>query len=529
MEKWPDFFGRPASAGLASGPVFLSPEDPEFLPEEPLLADQKTVLHDAIAIARKGLVELASHHEQSSADILEFQIEMLDDPSLRASMDGHLQQGFSALAAWNMAYCELVDSFSSSDRRELRDRAVDVSDLKNRGLRAFHGSPQKDFPAGSVFVARDMEPSVFLSHDWSQGGGIILQDGSDASHVAILARARLIPMVVDAGHLALQNGDFVSLDGQSGRCCKRSASAVSVKTPVPPALVSKAETPSAARPGHLHLYGNISDPTELAHGHIHGVEGIGLVRTEFLIRTELDLYDLDRQVEIYRSVFRAADGKPVTFRLFDFGFDKPIPGTSTKKDMSPLGLRGIRLLLRNSDLLKLQIKALLQASHGQEMRVMVPVVSIPEEMHLVRELVVQEFANLAKQFSKLQMPEIGMMVEVPSAAIMLDQFSVADFFSFGTNDLAQYIIAADRHDRDVADLYNHAKPAVLRLIKTALSLVQNTSRSISVCGDLGADPDFLRDLVALGISRFSVALDRVIAVDTLLASTNNNPAGTGQT
>jgi len=518
MEKQLDGVGRPVSGGAGHGPAYCAIVEPASLLDLPVHDNQKVQLDRAILVARDGLVELAKRHEEVSAEILEFQIEMLEDPSLLATLDEHLATGYSAASAWNRVYSELYQSFSHSDDPDLQARAVDVLDLKNRGLRAFSGFVQKDFPPGSIFVGDDIEPSAFLAHDWTKGGGILLQEGSDASHVAILARARSVPMVVKAGSLPVSTGDYLQIDGRNGSY--RSAPGVALATF---AAVDQVSSPSAVlgkhlRPEKFKLFANISDPEEIHANMISGLDGVGLVRTEFLIQNDLDLYDHARQEEIYARILSVAGGKPVTFRLFDFGFDKPLPGKPSRKDSSPLGLRGVRLLLQNQEILANQIRALLLASRSGPCNILVPMVSVPSEMQEIRLLVLSIWQSLSATYPQLGQPHIGMMVEVPSAAIMLDDFTDADFFSFGTNDLTQYLLAADRHDSAVADLYSQSRRPVLRLLNQALQLARKTNKAMTVCGDMAADPSILPELIALGFSEFSVALDRVAMVDALLGT-----------
>ena len=518
--------GHPASGGIGFGPAYCALDEPETPLDTLFALDQKTRLSQAIAIARQGLVDLAGRHEETSADILEFQIEILDDPSLLAALDQMMETGLSSVAAWNVAYAELFQSFINSDDPVLRARAVDVLDLKNRGLRAFGGVAQQDFPPGSIFVGEDMEPSAFLVHDWSQGGGILLQQGSDASHVAILARARSVPMIVKAGSVSLQTGDHLKIDGQSGAfhtvdlensIATKNAASAQTK---PSGLVHRRRLPE------FKLFANISDPEEIHPNMLTGLDGIGLVRTEFLIRNDLDLYDSLRQEQVYQRLIEIAAGKPVTFRLFDFGFDKPLPGNPNRKDASPLGMRGVRLLLRHPDILNCQIRAILLASRHGACNILVPMVTVPSEIQAIRSLVLAAWNSLLAIHPHLPRPMIGMMVEVPAAALTLDAFAEAEFFSFGTNDLAQYLLAADRHDSAVADIYRQSGSAVLRLLKHSLHIAKDLGKPITICGDMAADAASLPELITLGFSDFSVALDRVAPVDALLGGFNGMNSGT---
>ncbi|MEN9895297.1 MAG: phosphotransferase system, enzyme PtsI [Pseudomonadota bacterium] len=516
MAKQCDGMGRPVSGGVGFGPAHCHETSSTTEMDTLFQDDQRLRLDHAISVARRGLIDLASLHEETSADILEFQIEMLEDPSLLVVIEQHLDAGWSAIAAWNAAFTELFHSFSSSEDLDLQARAVDILDLKNRGLRAFGGVSERDFPAGSIFVADDMEPSAFLAHDWSKGGGILLKSGSEASHVAILARARSIPMIVKADTVSVSPGDYIEIDGLTGSYSSRKAPNGNMpETPVQSLRLGLANR--KRNPG-FRLFANISDPEECQQDRLSGLDGIGLVRTEFLLRNDLDLFDEARQIEIYSKIVEMADGKSVTFRLFDFGFDKPFPGLQARKDTSPLGLRGIRLLLKHPDVLQVQIRAILLASRKGPVQIMVPMVTVPSEMTHIRMTILAEWEILQLQNTGMALPPIGMMVEVPAAALMVDLFEHADFFSYGTNDLAQYLMAADRHNSDVADLHAYSRAPVMRLLSQSVALARKTGKRFSICGDMAADEEALSELIALGFTAFSVALDRVEAIDTLLST-----------
>lgn len=515
MAKQCEGAGRPVSGGMGFGLAYCHEETSETSVDTLFQDDQRLRLEHAIRIAREGLVDLASRQEEISAEILEFQIEMLDDPSLLVAIEHHLDAGWSAIAAWNGAYNDLFHTFSLSEDADLQARAVDVMDLKNRGLRAFGGVSEEDFPAGTIFVSNDMEPSAFLAHDWSKGGGIVLRNGSEASHVAILARARSIPMIVKAGAVCVSSGDYMEINGKSGAYAKREAPAG--ETPKASGQSHRLTLTSRKRDPVFKLLANISDPKECHRDALSGLDGIGLVRTEFLVRNDLDLFDEKRQTEIYSSIVEMAEGKLVTFRLFDFGFDKPFPGIQARKETSPLGLRGIRLLLKHPDVLQVQIRAILSASRSGPIQIMIPMVTVSSEMALARKQILAEWDRLHTQKMDIELPSIGMMVEVPAAALMLDLFEDADFFSYGTNDLAQYLMAADRHNSEVADLYAFAKAPLLRLLAQSVAVVRRTGKRFSLCGDMAGEVDALSDLIALGFTEFSVALDRVTAVDSHLS------------
>lgn len=512
--------GQGNGQGYAIGPAYVAPAvvRPTEVPLSPSL--EFDLLNEAIAAAVADLEILMTRSDPLAAQIIEFQVEMLRDPAIGDMAVEHIGRGQNAALAWATALEDYIAGFEQSDDDDVKARAVDVIDIRDRVLRALDGSPSADFPPGSIFVGRDMAPSSFLAHDWKGGGGIVLEAGSVASHVALLARAKGVPMVVGLGSLAVGAGMPLLADGAAGTVVVYPhdddiAAAASGAANAQARVTAQSFPVVPANVGLLDFLVNISDISEIERLDPGACAGIGLLRTEFLVPS-VDLLDEEKQAQLYRQVVDWAGGKSVTIRMFDLGGDKPLGGFGGDERNPFLGLRGIRLLLARPDIFRVQARALLRAAVAGSIRVLLPMVTFPHEVADARRIFEEEAAALAARDIAVTMPAIGMMVEVPAAAIMLDTFMDADFFSLGTNDLAQYLTAAARDNPSVADLYRQAEPAVLRLVVQAVKAAGAIGRPIGICGDMAGDPAILPALIAAGLTQISVAPAQLDAVRTSL-------------
>ncbi|MDC9809171.1 MULTISPECIES: putative PEP-binding protein [Rhizobium] len=508
---------KSASPGVASGPAFLA-ERPGGAPA-PRTAGGYGALETAIYISIGELERLAEGADAESRDIIDFQIEVLRDPTIAEATGARMLADENVVFAWVATLDAYIGELEAADEEQMRARAVDILDIKNRVLGALAGTPIADFPPGSVFVGKDMEPSRFLAHDWSKGGGIALFAGSTAGHVALLARAKSVPMVVGTGRFSAADGDPVSVDGDAGAVILKAGGKL-----IPPLAPAQAPASDAQIvSGELRTADgvpilisiNINDPAEID-ALDPATAGVGLMRSEFSVTSLADAANEERQLAIYRRVLEQAGDKPVIIRMLDIGGDKPLAGLEDLPALSNSGLRGIRLLLARPEIARVQARALLRAAVFGKLSVMLPMVTFPDEIDRMRELFREEAEKLGRRALLHRMPPIGMMVEVPSAALMLDTFGSAAFFSFGTNDLTQYLAASTRDDLD-ADA-GKAAPAVLRLIAQAVKLA--AGKPTSICGDMAGDPRYLSGLLAAGLRHFSVAPARRPAIRSAIIGLN---------
>lgn len=507
---------KSASPGIASGPAFLA-ERPDA--PAPSTAGGYGALEKAIDISIGELERLADGADAESRDIIDFQIEVLRDPTIAEATGARMEADENVVFAWVATLDAYIGELEAADEEQMRARAVDILDIKNRVLGALAGTPIADFPPGSIFVGKDMEPSRFLGHDWSKGGGIALFSGSTAGHVALLARAKSVPMVIGTGRFSAADGDPVRVDGDAGAVVLR-AGGILIPSPMP-ARTSAADAQTeygelrTADGVPILLSININDPAEID-ALDPATAGVGLMRSEFSVASIAEAANEERQLAIYRRVLEQAGDRPVSIRMLDIGGDKPLAEFEDLPSLSASGLRGIRLLLARPEIARVQARALLRAAIFGKLSVMLPMVTFPDEIDRMRELFREEAEKLGRRSLLHRMPPIGMMVEVPSAALMLDTFGSAAFFSFGTNDLTQYLAASSRDDID-ADT-GKAAPAVLRLIAQAVKLT--SGKPLSICGDMAGNPHHLPGLLAAGLRHFSVAPARRPAIRSAIIGLN---------
>lgn len=512
MSETVEIAGISASPGIGVGPVHLAADVTAEAPAPSgIAAAESDELRLAVAAAVTELKALADRSDEESAGILDFQIEMLLDPALFEMAEDRIVAGDGAAFAWVGALDDYIAGIEAAADEQLRARAVDIVDIRNRVLSALMGRPMEDFAPGSVFVGKDIAPSLFLAHDWTAGGGIVLFEGSVSSHVAMLARSRSVPMVVATGRFEIAEGVRILVDANDARVVvapqDRQIGEVRSRTAeARPADPSRAggviETVDGVA---VRLSAIVNDPFELKSIDPSSVAGIGLMRTEFLG----NVFDQERHYDIYRQALDWAGEAPVIVRMLDLGGDKMELGVGASESEAFMGRRGIRLLLALPEVARLQARALLRAAAHGNLSVLLPMVTVPEELDAMRAIFEKESAALGRKGMQTRMPEIGMMVEVPAAALMLDRFSRSDFFSFGTNDLAQYLAAAARDDQSVAALYDAAAPAVCRLVAQGVALAETMQKPIGICGEMASDPRHIPALLAAGLRHFSVAPNRV--------------------
>ncbi|MDI7861754.1 phosphoenolpyruvate--protein phosphotransferase [Rhizobiaceae bacterium n13] len=523
MAERREFDGKSASPGQGIGPAHLFTFIAgEYVPREGS-GEEMEELAKAIDRSVEALSELAARAGGESAEILEFQIEMLTDPSILEMVAERVAAGDGAALAWVGALDDYIERLEDAEDESPRTRAIDVIDIKNRVLGALTGKPVEDFPAGSVYVGTDLAPSLFLAHDWSSGGGIALAKGSEASHVAMLARARGVPMVVATGELEIAEGETLLVDGDAGKVVidpieseqpsrERESERDVALQPGPAAPELKAGDGSA-----IGLHANINDPREIAVIDRGAIDGIGLMRTEFLLSSSAAVADEEKQASLYRLILEWAGEKPVVIRMLDLGGDKQVQGVGGVSGENFMGLRGVRLLLARPELARVQARALLRANVTGNLRVLLPMVALASEVDEIRRIFKLERTYLARRGLTVAMPPIGIMVEVPATALMIDSFHNADFFSFGTNDLAQFLMAAARDNPTVSALHAEAEPAVLRLVRYVMRIARAMGKPVSICGDMAGEPASLPGLLSAGLRNFSVAPSQVGAVRAALA------------
>jgi phosphotransferase system enzyme I (PtsI) len=526
--------GRVASTGIAVGPAFPLMM-PTAVPHDKMRAsagpmEEEAALRAAISGAITDLADLMAMASAEAGAILEFQIAMLEDDSLSDVAFAEISAGCAAAIAWRQAMDAQIADYEASNDDYFRARVADLSDMRDRVLQQLNGESSVAIPPGSVLIGDDLTPSLFLSQDWGRGGAIVLRKGSPSSHVAMLARMRRVPMIVGLGSElpAIGPGTTVIVDAQDGGV------AIAPDAGTLAAAENRrrdAEADLAAAEAGRFKAARTADGTDIkvlinvaGLADVEGLDssvcdGIGLVRTEFLFRQDGDLPNEEEQYAVYRQITDWAQQRPVTIRTLDAGGDKPIAGLTVPGEGNPfLGLRGLRLSLVRPDVFRVQLRALCRAAVAGNLKIMLPMVTVPSEVEAARHLLDEVVTELQAAGIACARPPLGIMVEVPAAALTPERFA-ADFFSIGSNDLTQYTLAAARDLDSVAGLGDAGDPAVLKLIAITTAFGRAAGREVSLCGDAGADPRLVPALLTAGLRSLSVAPSAVGRVKAAIATT----------
>jgi len=512
------FTGLSAADGLAIGSIILEQVATLGVRAAGSPEQERKALDAAIGQAKGEVDTLAAGADDLGAEILEFQSALLEDVDFLGPAFARIDRGDPAQEAWGAALDGEVAEYRAGDDDYFKARAEDLLDLKGRVLKALLGTDTiapAHLAKDTILLAEDLTPSRFLELDGPCLRGAAILGGSPTSHVAILARARGIPLVVglDLTLDRAMGGQNAVLDAKAGRLvvapsedtlgvARDRLNSIAAEKRAWEGLIDRPAVTADGAPVQVMI--NVDDPSILDTLSPTLCDGIGLTRTEFLFRGG-HLPGEDAQFKVYRRLMIWAAGRPVTIRTLDAGGDKPIAGiTPSGETNSFLGVRGLRLSLRHPEIFAVQLRALARAAALGPLKIMVPMVTLPGEMEQVRAILDEVLKNLAKSDVKHGSPALGMMIEVPAAALNVESFK-SDFFSIGSNDLVQYLTACARDNAAVAPLANPRNPAVLNLIRHCVEVARDKAIEISLCGDMASDPDLLPLLLDSGLRSLSVA------------------------
>jgi multiphosphoryl transfer protein len=447
----------------------------------------------------------------AESGILEAQALMLDDPALLEGASQLMEQGRPADEAVAAAMAPFAEMLRASADPVFQARAVDVEDVVEQIRRALHGVSAAPPPPArpSILVARDLAPSQTAGLDRALVVGFATEQGSATAHTAILARALGLPAVVGIAGLvdAVQDGDLVLLDGEQGTIMiDPPEEAVAAVRPL--AQAEADPEPAVTRDGRRVEVGcNAASVDDAVRAAGAGADGIGLLRSEFLFLGSDRLPTEAEQVALLEQVAMAMAGRPVILRTLDVGADKPLPALPQPPEANPaLGVRGLRLqLLRRPDLLLDQLRAALRVASAHPLRLMFPMVSTVDEVRQAKALLEQARRDVNPNAVNGVQMQVGIMIEVPAAVVGADLLAAeVDFFSLGTNDLTQYVFAADRTNPELAPLADSLHPVMLRMIDQVVKAAHRRKRWVGVCGEMASDLWALPLLVGLGIDEVSV-------------------------
>jgi phosphocarrier protein FPr len=441
-----------------------------------------------------------------------------------------IDKGKTAAFAWRRAYQNYADRLAGLKSEILAGRAIDVRDVGQRVLQEItgHRREQAEIPAGSVLIAEDLTPSDTVSLDPAKVVGFCTTAGGASSHVAILARALDIPAVagIDPRVLDIADGTRVILDGANGtlrmnvteeqveRIRRRQAKHLEQRA----IELAHADEPAVTSDGHhMEVVANIGGLEDAQAAMTKGAEGVGLLRSEFVFLERRSAPSEDEQAQIYTDIAAALKpGQPLVIRTLDVGGDKPLPYLPIAQEENPfLGMRGIRVGLDRPEILRTQVRAILRAvDAGAKINVMFPMIATIEDFRLAKAIFEEEREKLG-----VAPVPVGIMVEVPSVAVMATQFAAeVDFFSVGTNDLTQYTLAMDRGHPRLAPQVDGLNPAVLGLIGQAVTAAHAAGKWVGVCGGIASDPQAVPLLVGLGVDELSVSVPAIPSVKAQIRS-----------
>jgi phosphoenolpyruvate-protein phosphotransferase (PTS system enzyme I) len=534
--------GVPASPGIAVGVVHLLrwevPDVPQRIIADDAIPREIERLHAAREKAKERLASIRDRVERTAgpqeAAIFDVQREVLDDRELIAGSEALIKQNLAAEKAFEIVMLEWREKFARAGHPMLRERVGDLKDVEIRVLSLLLDLPDHDpveLPKGAnaILVTHDLTPSLTVQLDRETIAGIATDAGTRTSHVAILARSLGLPAIVGLRTATTQlvGHETAILDGSTGLlginpthfeidAYKERARQEALAEAE---LRHLASLDSVTTDGvRITLRANVDLPEEADLGATSGAEGVGLMRTEFLVVGRATMPDEDEQYRAYKRVVEAFGGKPVVIRTFDIGGDKLPLGGFPSEPNPFLGWRAIRMCLDQPELFSVQLRALLRAAVHGDVRIMLPLVVTVEEVRQARKLLNEAAAELAARGANFRADvPLGVMIETPAAAVACNTFvdDVA-FFSIGTNDLVQYTLAVDRGNANLAMRFTPLHPAVLRLIRRTIFTADQHLLDSAVCGEMASQPLMAFALIGLGVRQLSVAPRSVPLVKRLV-------------
>ncbi len=486
-------------------------------------------------VKQRAKVELGEHE----AEIFEAHLLVLEDPELIDQTISKIRdEKVNAEFALSEVKDTFVSIFESMDNEYMRERACDIKDVTNRVLRHILGIKVVDLSALNeevILIAHDLTPSDTATMNKKMVLGFLTDIGGRTSHTAIMARTLEIAAVVGLNNATetIKDGDYIVFDGETGEVIvnpdentinryKELKAKFDEEKEALKQLIGKASTTLDGR--HIELAGNIGSPNDLEGLLKNDAEGVGLYRTEFLYMDKEDDFPSEKeQYEAYKAVLEGMNGKPIVIRTLDIGGDKELKYFKMDEEMNPfLGYRAIRLCLDRTDIFKTQLRALYRASVYGKLRIMFPMISSLEELLKAKEIIKEVLMELDSQkIEYAKDVEVGMMIEIPSAAVISDILAKhVDFFSIGTNDLIQYTCAVDRMNQKISCLYNQFNPAVLRLIKMVIDNAHKEGKWVGMCGEAAGDQRMIPILLGMGLDEFSMSPISILPSRKFITSVN---------
>ena len=528
--------GKGISEGIGLGKAVILEENRLKIEKQKIenISAEKQKIYDAVKEVESEIEKLIKNIDGTEKEIMQAYLMILQDPSLiQETIKIIEQEKCNSAYAVEKGLNQIIKTFEEMDEPYMAARSRDIEDMKKRILAKLLKIEEIDLsklPENTILVAKELSTSDTAKMNLKNISGIITEIGGVNSHMAIIARTNEIPAIVGIKHIFenIKENDFIALNGATGEIflnptqekieelTKNQENIKQEKQELEKYKNEKAIT----KDGHqVELLANIGGPQDIQIVIDNTAEGIGLLRSEFLYMDAKDFPSEEEQFEAYKKIAESLEKKRLVIRTLDIGGDKDLKYMKLPKEENPfLGYRAIRIYLDNVDLFKVQLRAILRASSYGNVAIMLPMISSIEELRKSKEIIEEVKQELKTKNIKFnENIEVGIMVEIPSSAVMADEFAKeCDFFSIGTNDLIQYTIAVERGNEKLANLYSHFNPAVIRLIKSAIDGAHKNGILCGMCGEAAGDVKFIPLLVGLGLDEFSMNANKILKARKLI-------------
>ena len=543
--------GIGASGGVAIGKAFVLPSWEWDLPESRMdaidLAKEFERLYEGIRTSKDEIEYIKNEFREvvgsEESSIFDAHLAILDDPVFMNEIQGIIERQYKAAeVAVKEAIDHFVTMFDLLDDEYMKERAMDIKDVGNRLLKHLLGAPEITLPEDTqpyILVAKELSPSQLVHINPSHVLGMVTMVGGKTSHSAIMARALGIPLVSGLENKLtkpIQTGDLLIIDGDQGEIILQPDEAdLKLYTDIRTKQLEKkaqlqllAAVEAVTKDGvEFHLSANISSIKELELALQYGASGVGLFRTEFLYMDRDSFPTEEEQFEVYRQVVEKVTDGPVVIRTLDIGGDKHLDYFELPEEDNPfLGYRAIRICLDRKDIFKTQLTAILRASAFGNVRIMYPMISSVEEVREANLVLAEAMRDLDERgipYNRSIL--VGIMIEVPAAVTIADLLAEeTDFFSIGTNDLVQYVLAVDRMNEQIAHMYHPYHPAILRMLRATVEAAQHAGISVSVCGEMAGDERSIPLWIELGVKDLSMSLQSLLKVKHRILNTTASEA-----
>jgi phosphotransferase system enzyme I (PtsI) len=535
--------GIGASTGVAIGKAFVLPTWEWEMTDQPIdvndMAAEFDRLYDGIRSSKLELhhikEELTQVIGREESNIFDAHLAILDDPVFMSEVQGIIRRQYKAAeVAVKEAIEKFANMFDLLDDEYMKERAMDIKDVGNRLIKHLIGAPDVKLPEDNqpfVLVAKELTPSQLAHLNPEHVLGIVTMAGGQTSHSAIMARALGIPFVLGVeGKLEepIQTGDFLVVDGGTGdlhinpeeSTIEEYNMKILALSQHKEKLLELVHVPAETSDGmRFRLEANINSVKELELALKTGISGVGLFRTEFLYMDRDHMPEEEEQFQVYKKAAEMLGNRPLTIRTLDIGGDKQLDYLEFPEEDNPfLGYRAIRICLDRTDLFKTQLRAILRASHYGSIKLMYPMISSVEEVRRANQLLEESKQELRERNLPFdEQIQVGITIEVPAAAVIADLLAKeVQFFSIGTNDLTQYVLAVDRMNEHIAHMYDPYHPAIIRLLKQTAAAAKQAGIAIAVCGEMAGDAKAVPLWIGLGICELSMAVQSILPVKSRL-------------